>query len=122
MEGQGAAMLMIKSYKVCYESYDPDCLACSTDRDLLQEKMVVEFRATNKFKNSLLLTDATLSDRSLGWYSFTHEEFDFDPNTGNNHITWIPAANYSHCGGKKNITNQRKFTMLFTTSWCAWVE
>ncbi len=65
-------MLMIKSYKVCY---DPDCLACSTIRDLLQEKSVVEFRAPKKFKDSQFSVDATLSDLSLELFFFTHEEF-----------------------------------------------
>jgi hypothetical protein len=58
-------MLMIKSYKVMLCD-DPDCLACSTLRDLLQEKLVVEFRDTNKFIESLFPEDVTLSDRSLG--------------------------------------------------------
>jgi hypothetical protein len=72
---QDAALLMIKSYKVYDDLIRLICLACSTFRNLLQEKVLVEFRATHKFKDSLFSVDATLSERSLGWYSFTHDEF-----------------------------------------------
>jgi hypothetical protein len=54
---QDPAMLVIKSYRVCD---DPECRACSTVRYLLQEKLVVDFRATNKFRESLFPVDVTL--------------------------------------------------------------
>ena len=85
-----AVFMMIRNIKFC-----DGCTACTTIRDLLREKYVVDFLNSQDFESERLQPDATLSDCSLGWTAATQEEFGFDPNMCNNHTTGIPASNYS---------------------------
>ncbi len=47
------------------------------------------------FKEYKFDVDATLSDAPAGWTATSIEEFQLEPNMCVNHVTGIPAANYS---------------------------
>ena len=89
---QTAAFMMIKQTKLCA---DPNCMTCRTIHELLVNVEVEDFLKTDNGRASLFKVHSTLSDRSLGWCAFSHEEFGIPPNTCVNHTTGIPAANRS---------------------------
>jgi hypothetical protein len=89
---QVAAMMLMKKIKLCD---DDDCGVCSCICDLLAMPLDVQFMNQPSFKEDKFDVDATLSDCCKGWTAATIEEFQIEANMCINHVTWIPAANYS---------------------------
>ncbi len=89
---QTAVFMLMKQIKRCS---DPACQACVCISDLMDMQFVQDFMKKPAFEAEKLEVHTALSDCSLGWTSFTLEEFDFEANMCTNHTTGIPAAKYS---------------------------
>ncbi len=88
-------MMLMKKIKLCDDDDCGQCGACSCIRDLLAMPLVVHFMSQPSFKEDKFDVDATLSDCCKGWTAATIEEFQIEANMCINHVTGIPAANYS---------------------------
>ena len=88
---QDAAIMLMTTFRPCGRQ----CPTCDMVMDLLGNDNVKEYLTRSTCTSGLLEVDLTLSDRSLGWGSFTREIFGFDPNICRNHVTAIPAAQHS---------------------------
>ncbi len=84
--------MLMKTSKLCY---DAGCAVCSSIHDLLTKPFVIQFMNQASFKQDKFDVDATLSDAIAGWTATSIEEFQLEPNMCFNHVTGIPAANYS---------------------------
>ena len=88
---QAAAIMLMAKFRPCGRQ----CPTCDMAMDLLGCELVREYMTRSTFTDGVLEVDLTLSDRSLGWGSFTREIFKIEPNMCRNHVTAIPAANHS---------------------------
>ena len=89
---EAAAIMLIKEYKICAEE---DCEVCARVRELMAMPLVRHYMTKQVFMEDKMEVIVALSDCSLGWTSFSLEEFGMEANMCTNHTTGIPASNYS---------------------------
>ena len=103
---QAAAIMLMAKFRPCGRQYP----TCNVVMDLLGCELVREYLTRPTFTDGVLEVDLTLSDRSLGWGSFTREIFKTEPNMCRNRVTAIPASNHSQ---KKYFKSQEVYDTYY---------
>ncbi len=79
---EAAAIMIMKEYNICSAE---DCEVCARVRELMAIPHVQQYMTKPDFALDKRDVIVALSDCSLGWTSFSLEEFGFEANMCTNH-------------------------------------
>ena len=90
---EAAAIMIMKEYNICSEE---DCKVCARVRELMAmpPSHVQHYMTKPEFALDKMDVIVALSDCSLGWTSFSLEEFGMEANMCTNHSTGILASKF----------------------------